>query len=292
MEREARRRRPPNVRQPRTRPTVPDSLPTIQIQAVDFASYVAMHLPLHFAPPLMDRVSEHAGMVQAWKFLQFAFDLNDPSRIPPFQISLTPEEAKSVDRYIANAQILRRATVLREGAKVTVSVHPGGSGEDVVFEAPSHDALTSWAVDFRRCYAVQEAVGFRKVHGILLRHAQTHTDPDREARLDQLAAWRRAENALHGNTLENIAVARYADQQGWHGAAQKIGPNEPPEVLIGEYLHGQYLHNEPNKADIVEARGNVEFLDAWYRYHFLMVTTDLAYLYTGFAALAQSLTAV
>lgn len=162
---------------------------------------------------------------------------------------------------------------------------PDGS-EEIAFDTPSREAVTSWAADFRRCYGLKEQAGFRKTSDLLWIQASTELDGTRDERLTELARWRTAEHALHGRSLAQVVLDQFGRNQGWKDPPPNLDA-DASETTISEYLNGEYLHSDAAEATKVEMRLSDKFENARYRFHFLRSTVGLAHVYIGFSVLAR-----
>jgi hypothetical protein len=255
----------------------------VELRGIDFASFVALHSPLRFPPPIDEH---HDGVVRDWKLLQRLFELQDPRSFATLTEPVPDDAKRTLRRFVANATRLAQATLLRMGARLTVQPPGIQSAEKIELEAPPRELLTSWAVDFRQCYGAGEAAGFRKAFSVLWRLSELEHDAARELRLIELRAWGNAEATMKGNSLDQLAIDLHARRHKWPEPPQNMDP-APPETTIAEYLHGEYLHSDAAKAAIVESRSADKFLDALHRYHFIEATIGLAHVYIGFSVATQ-----
>lgn len=255
---------------------------------------LAAQTPLRFPPPMIEFAADGASFSYWWAMIEFAFDVNDPRSFPPLPTgTFDTKELGTLERYATKAKDLASSTIMNASDEVKISIGEGGTTEEIETTSSPVDATTGFAAIFRQFYANDEEASFNVVQGILMRQAKTLSDPDADARVEELRRWGKAIGKSRSQSVEKSGLLKLIEL----GEMPPLAPEEleqypdpeTPEKLISTYFYGEHLHwsSKGGHAETLTDRGESPFDDAWFRMAFLRAAVGLAHLYLGYAVLVR-----
>jgi hypothetical protein len=236
-------------------------------------------------PPLLEHSTNPAGFNFAWRMLHYVFGLSDPRNFPPLPEPLDEDSRARLERFVEAAKELAESAVLNGSQRVTIDFSRETGVEQVTTEAfASKELMRGFSALFRQFDGEGEEASFLLVSGRLYRAAATSSDENRERRLSELTAWRKARGRLHGRDLKGL-VAEKLSREGRFGGDPLEKP--APAFLFSAYNYGDYLHWGEKRA-LIEDWRKEPFVDATRQMDFLEAASGLAHLYLGFGVLVRA----
>lgn len=246
---------------------------------------LAMDYPLAFPVPFGHLPG--AQIFEAtWHYIQYVFDLPDPSTFPVMRHTLTDEDIKVLTRYIYTAKEMAEGSFLRHPIKLHISFD-SESIETTSRDFPHGESIRGFSVLFRQVYSNQEPASFNAVQRVLRAANGRAADGLTDQRDAQLRAWGRAVAQLRMHQVA-VLVGRRLHRDGvFHHPEPFPGEETSPAQLISIYNYGEDIHWGRHREDLAVINSD-SFLSAWERMSFFDAVAGLAHTFLGFSVLVDS----